>query len=121
MELQSIKFIAIYSLYTILTGFQYGQIRFNLYVEASQKTTKFVIRTFAFTAIACQYMILIYFGISRRWYLPFLLFGLGLIVEKAYAMFEKAVGLHKFASYIYLFSFFGIPICGYLMVVTIPV
>ena len=120
MEWLSLKFIVIYCLYTILTGFQYGQVRFGIYVEANRKTTKLVIQSFAFAGITFQYIILIYLGFSRRWYLPFLLFGLGLIVEKAYAVFEKAVRLHKFAYHIYLLSFFAIPFGGYLMVVTLP-
>ncbi len=120
MESLSVKFITTYILYTIFTGFQYGQIRFSLYVQATQKTTKWVIRSFAFAGISFQYMILIYLGFSQHWYLPFLLFGLGLIVEKVYAEFEKAVGLHQFGSHIYLISFFAIPICGYLMVATLP-
>ena len=120
MELLSVEFIIIYCLYSILTRFQYAQLRFSFYVETNQKIIQFLIESFAFIGIAFQLIIIIYLGFSQHWYVPFFLFGINFFVEKVYVEFEKAVGLNKFGVQIYLMSLFAIPVCGYLMVVTQP-
>jgi hypothetical protein len=120
LESLSLKLLLTYGLYAILTGFQYGQVRFNLYAKTTQRKTKLFIKSFAFVGIAFQYIFIIYLGFSQQWYLPFLLFGFGLLTEKFYAEFEKIIGLHKFGYHIYLTSFFAIPVCGYLMILVMP-
>jgi hypothetical protein len=58
-------------------------------------------------------LVLIYLGISQHWYLSFIFLGIGMIVEIIYAVFEKIMGLNKFASQLYLVSFLCIPACGW--------
>ncbi|ETR73593.1 MAG: hypothetical protein OMM_06847 [Candidatus Magnetoglobus multicellularis str. Araruama] len=117
MESLSVEFILLYCLYTVFTGFQYGQIRFNLYVETCRKTQEIFIKIYAIAGIAFQYMVLIYLGFSQQWYIPVIFFVIGMIVEMFYAEFEKIMGLNKFAPQLYLVSFFCIPACGYLIII----
>jgi len=113
----SVEFIIVFSLYTIFAGFQYGQLRFNLYVETGRKTQEIFIKLYAIAGIAFQYLVLFYLGISQHWYLSFIFLGIAMIVEIIYAKFEKIMGLYKFAPLLYLVSFFCIPVCGYLIII----
>jgi len=117
VESLSLEFILLYSFYTILTGFQYGQVRFKLYVETCRKTQEIFIKSYAIAGIAFQYMLLIYLGFSQHWYIPVIFFGIGMITEMIYAEFEKIIGINKFAPLLYFVSFFCIPVCGYLIII----
>jgi len=94
----SVEFIILFSLYTIFAGFQYAQLRFNLYVETVRKSQEIFIKLYAIAGIA-------------------FLLGIAMIVEIIYAKFEKIMGLYKFAPLLYLVSFYCIPACGYLIII----
>jgi len=113
----SIEFIIVFSLYTIFAGFQYGQLRFNLYVETGSKSQEIFRKLYAIAGIAFQYLVLFYLGFSQHWYLFFVFLGIAMIVEIIYAKIEKIMGLYKFAPLLYLVSFFCIPVCGYLIII----
>ena len=85
MRSLSVEFIILFSLYTIFAGFQYSQLRFDLYVETVKKSQEIFIKLYAIAGIAFQYLVLFYIGISENCYLSFIFLGIAMIVEIIYA------------------------------------
>lgn len=105
--------IGFYCLFGIFVFYQ--QLHIKTFRGASQ-TFGFILSLSAFLGMLVGLAYLIYYGWKVVWWMPFIVFGIGLVASIVGFIIERRVG----ALALSLAGFVGWPVCAYFMFVLMP-